>query len=236
MRKEFFNVQKGKLKGKEYSIFIGISLGVLKPMTKKMAKNYLRWALRKSKGKVVILIADEIAKYNYKIFSKYSPGKSIRAAMKEGEKYKSFFQEVISSFSTKDKSRILLLRWNDIWDENLERIRKKLKKKYDEDRDFRKVVISFVKMYADKRGKVLSEEKLDYLSQYILAELPTLLDGVHFDNVKYDLLLYPTFAHSGMSDFVTKIESGNAFPDLKKELGLDKSVAIAEFHLPIVKK
>lgn len=71
-----FNSTKEKIEEREDNIFIGISLGVLKPLTKELAKDYIDWALRNTKEKVVILIADEIAKFNYKIFSSYNERKS----------------------------------------------------------------------------------------------------------------------------------------------------------------
>jgi len=110
-----------------------------------------------------------------------------------------------------------------------------LKKKYESNNLFKEKIISFVRLYAEKRNKNLSSEQLNYLSQYILAEIPTLLKGIEFENKKYKLLLYPTFAHSGMSDFIKKLEEGLIFQELKNELSFDKSVAIVEFHLPVIK-
>jgi tRNA-dependent cyclodipeptide synthase len=235
MKKEFFNATEKEVEERKYNIFVGISLGVLKPLSENLAKDYLKWALKNTKNKVAILIADEIAKFNYRVFSKYGEGKSLRSASKEGDKYEDFFRKIIKEFSAKEKKKILILRWKDIWDNQREKIRMKLEEKYQSNKEFREIIVSFVNKYAEKRGKDLENKKLDYLSQYILAELPTLLDGIEFKNEKYCLLLYPTFAHSGMSDFVKNIEEGKIFPELKKELNLDRSVAIVEFHLPVIK-
>ncbi len=231
MNKGYFNTTQKEIEKKNYHIFIGISLGVLKPLTKEMAKEYIDWALKNTKNDIVILIADEIAKFNYRVFSQYSEGKSLRRALKEGDKYEHFFKEIKKEFSEQEKKKILILKWKDIWNEQKEKIRMKLEEKYKSNKEFRKIITSFVKKYAEKRGKKLSEEKFDYLSQYILAELPTLLDGIKYKNEKYNLLVYPTFVHSGMSDFVINVEAGKIFPELKKELNLEKSVAIVEFHL-----
>lgn len=72
---------------------------------------------------------------------------------------------------------------------------------------------------------------MDYLSQYILYELPTLLDGIDYKKEKYRLLLYPTFESSGMSEVVTKIEQGEIFPSLKKKLNLVEKTAMVETYL-----
>jgi tRNA-dependent cyclodipeptide synthase len=235
MKKEYFNTSEKLIKEKRYNIFIGISLGVLKPLTEKLAKEYISWALENTKKNVVILIADEIARFNYRIFSKYSEGKSLRGALKEGDKYEAFFRKIIGKFSEKEQKKVLILRWSDIWDEPKKKIKIRLEEKYKSNKEFMEIITSFVKKYAEKRKKELTEEQMDYLSQYILSELPTLLEGISYKSKKYDLLLYPTFAHSGMSDFVLDVEGGETFPELRSELGLDKSVAIVEFHLPVVK-
>lgn len=231
MNTKIFNATKKEVEEQEYNVFIGISLGVLKPLTKEMAKDYIKWALKNTKNKVAILIADEIAKFNYKIFSSYSEGKSERRAIKEGDKYLDFFCEIIKEFSKEEQKNILILRWKYIWNERKEKIRQILEEEYKSNKEFKDKIQFFIEKYSDKRGKKLDEEKLDYLAQYILYELPTLLDGIEYDKVKYRLLLYPTFESSGMSEVVTKIEQGKIFPNLKKKLNLPEKTIMVETYL-----
>lgn len=233
MEMEFFNATKKEVEDKKYNIFIGVSLGVLKPMTEELAKDYISWALKNTKEKVVILIADEIAKFNYKIFSKYSTGKSQRRAIREGDEYIDFFKEVLKEFSKEEQENVEILRWKDIWDERKEKIRQILEQEYMSNKKFKEKVLFFIKKYAEKRGKGLKQEKLGYLSQYILYELPTLLDGIQYDKTDYRLLLYPTFEQSGMSDFATKLENGKIFPNLKKKLNLAEKTIMVEVYFPI---
>ena len=231
MKLKFFNATKKDVEEQKYDIFIGISLGVLKPLTKETAKEYIEWALKNTKNKVAILIADEIAKFNYKIFSSYTEGKSERRAIREGDKYFDFFQKIIQEFSKEEQKKILILRWNDIWDKRKEKIKEILKEEYKSNKEFKEQVQFFLKKHSDKRNKDLDKEKLDYLSQYILYELSTLLDGIEYKNEKYRLLLYPTFESSGMSEVVTKIENGKIFPNLKKKLNLAEKTAMVETYL-----
>ena len=224
-------ITKKDVEEQKYDIFIGISLGVLKPLTKETAKEYIEWALKNTKNKVAILIADEIAKFNYKIFSSYTEGKSERRAIREGDKYFDFFQKIIQEFSKEEQKKILILRWNDIWDKRKEKIKEILKEEYKSNKEFKEQVQFFLKKHSDKRNKDLDKEKLDYLSQYILYELSTLLDGIEYKNEKYRLLLYPTFESSGMSEVVTKIENGKIFPNLKKKLNLAEKTAMVETYL-----
>lgn len=228
---KIFNATKQEVEERQNDVFIGISLGVLKPLTKEMAKEYIKWALKHTKNKVAILIADEIAKFNYKIFSSYSEGKSERRAIKEGDKYTDFFREIMKEFSREEQEKILILRWKDIWDERKEKIRQILEEEYKSNKEFKEQVQFFLKKYSDKRDKELDKEKLDYLAQYILYELPTLLDGIEYDKVKYRLLLYPTFESSGMSEVVTKIKQGKIFPNLRKKLNLAEKTIMVETYL-----
>ncbi|MDP4039026.1 MAG: tRNA-dependent cyclodipeptide synthase [Candidatus Pacearchaeota archaeon] len=231
MKLKFFNAIKKEVEERQYNVFIGISLGVLKPLTKETAKEYIKWALKNTKNKVVILIADEIAKFNYKVYSSYSEGKSERRAIREGDKYFDFFQKIIQEFSKEEQKKILILRWKDIWDRKKEKIKQIFDEEYKSNKDFKEQVQFFLKKYSDKRNKDLDKEKLDYLSQYILYELPTLLDGIEYKKEKYRLLLYPTFESSGMSEVVTKIQQGKIFPNLKKKLNLAEKTVVVETYL-----
>ena len=88
----------------------------------------------------------------------------------------------------------------------------------------------FVNEYANRRNKNLTEEQLTCLAGYILSELPTLLDGIEFDRVRYRLVFYPTFIHSGMSDLATHIQNAKIFPNLREKLNLkDKTVMVEAF-------
>ena len=165
MNLKFFNATKKEVEEHKYNVFIGISLGVLKPLTKETSKEYIKWALKNTKNKVVILIADEIAKFNYKIFSSYSEGKSERRAIREGDEYLDFFQQILQEFSKEEQKKILILRWKDIWDRNKKKIKQVLDEEYKSNREFKEQAQFFLKKYSDKRNKDLDKEKLDYLSQ-----------------------------------------------------------------------
>ena len=48
MNIKVFNASEQEIKG-QFNIFIGISLGVLKPLTEEIAKDYVSWALKNCK-------------------------------------------------------------------------------------------------------------------------------------------------------------------------------------------
>ncbi len=233
MKMKFFNISEHDIGKRKYNIFIGVSIGVLKPLTGEIIKEYIRWALKYSKGSVAILIADEITKFNYKIFGQYSTGKSERRAIKEGETCSQFIKSILTDFSKKEQERIIILKWKNIWNERKEKIRQILEYEYRHNNFFRSKIHFFINKYSNKRGKKLDTEKLDYLSQYILYELPTLLDGIEYNDVKYSILLYPTFEHSGMSEFVIEVKKGANFPSLNDKLKMVNNTGMVEAYIPI---
>jgi hypothetical protein len=46
-------------------------------------------------------------------------------------------------------------------------------------------------LYIEQRHKTISNEKKLLLCQYLLEELPTLIDGIYVNDKKYGLTLYP---------------------------------------------
>lgn len=225
MELKIFNTTEDEIKSRKFNIFIGISIGI-KPLDEEMAKDYIRWALENTKDDVVILIADDIAKYNYRIFSSYSEEKSLKRARREGDEHITLFKEVISNLGADNRVRIL--RWKQIFDKKLSLLTDELKKEFDANIDFQKEILKFVNDYTKRRGKALTKEKRKYLANYILYELPTIFNGIEYSGNKYDLLFYPTFKKSGMGDFVMDIRNSKLFPKLREKLKLKKSMAIVE--------
>lgn len=215
MKLKVFNSTKKEIAKKKYNIFIGVSMGI-KPLNEELARKYIDWALKNTKKKVVVLIADEIAKFNYRAFSKYSENKSYKRAMREGDSYFRFFERILSKYPKEKRDKIKILRWKDIFDDKLKDMYRVLDKEFRENAGFRKKILGFVNDYSKRRGRKLDVKRLKYLSDYMLFELPTMISGIEFDGLKYKLLFYPTFIDSGMSEFVLELEDAGLFPKLKQ--------------------
>ena len=231
MDKMFFNATQKEVESKKYNIFMGVSLGTSKSLIEKEVEDCMKWAVKNAKNKVIVLIADEIAKFNYNVFSGYNKDKSRRRAIREGDKYVDFFNKIIDRLSKYEQDKIQIVRWKDIWDKEKERIKLLLEKEYGSNKEFRERVRFFVKKHAEKRNKVLDEVGLDCLSQYIFYELSTLFDGIEYENEKYGILLYPTFKSSGMSEFVVEVENSEKFYELRKKMDLSDRVIMVEAYL-----
>ena len=230
MHIQIFNSSEKEIQSRKFNIFVGISVGV-KPLNEEIAKEYLSWSLENTKDDVIILIADEIAKYNYIVFSKYNENKSLKRAYSDGAEHTKIFEDTISKHFSKEKSRIKIISWKDILSEKYDKAKEIIDKFYEKNIDFQNKINHFLKKYTERREKELSQERLKILSQYILSELPTLLLGIDFENKHYNLLLYPTYIHSGLSELSTNISKGIEFPELKDELNLDKKTVLVEAYI-----
>lgn len=230
MHTQVFNSSEKEIQSQKFNIFVGISVGV-KPLNEKIAKEYLSWALENTKDNVIILIADEIAKYNYMVFSSYNENKSLKRAYRDGTEHIKIFEDTILKHFSKEKSRIKIITWKDILSKKYDKAKRIIDNFYEKNIDFQNKINYFLKKYTERREKELSEERFKILSQYILSELPTLLLGIDFKNKHHDLLLYPTYIHSGLSELSTNISKGIEFPELKDELNLDKKTVLVEAYI-----
>lgn len=194
----FFGVDSHE---KKHNIFIGISISN-KKITADMALNYLKWAVRNTKEKVAVVIADELNIVNYEIFDKYSRGKAENRAKRIGDDFEELFRAQIEKMPEKDK--IQIFRWDKVKENpRYQQVRQFLAEQYESDTAFKSAVLYFVKKYMRKKGKIITEDsQIGALATYIIGELPTLLEGVDLDGDHYGLCIYPTYFASGMSQFV----------------------------------
>ena len=84
---------------KKFNIFIGISISN-KKITPEMAYNYLKWAVRNTKEKVAVIIADELNIVNYKILDNYSKGKAEKRSKRVGDEFEAMFKTAIEKLPT----------------------------------------------------------------------------------------------------------------------------------------
>lgn len=230
MHTRIFNSTIEEIKSKKSNIFIGISVGI-KPLNIDLARRYIAWALEHTKDNIAILIADDIAKYNYMTFSSYKENKSVKRALRDGIKHRKVIEETISKYFEGEKSRIKIIHWNDIESEEHQKKKNTICNFYDEDKNFKERIKYFLDKYAKRRGKTLYEEKEKVLSQYILSELPTLLSGIDFEDAEYKTLLYPTYTSEGLSELATNISNGVEFPELGEELDIKGKTILVETRI-----
>ena len=205
----FFGTNSKEVYKKKFNIFIGISI-TNKKLTPQMAYNYLEWALRNTKEKVAVVIADELNIVNYEILDRYSHEKAVRKAEKVGDEFEKLFRDEIIKFSKEEQEKIGIYRWKDVCsDKDFLKLRELIDSEYGRDAELRAAFLYFIRKFVrKKKGKTFSDsKKLDILASYILGELPTLLQGTNLNGILYDLCLYPTYFESGLSQFVLDIHN-----------------------------
>jgi tRNA-dependent cyclodipeptide synthase len=233
MNIKLFGINKEKLNSKLFNIFIGISLGN-KFLNKELAEEYFRFALDKTKEKVVVLIADEIDAVNWEIFRDFSKEEAVEKVKNKGEGLAEMFQNIVNKIEREANKnlheKVRIIKWSDIKNKNLLSAEKFITEEYENNFEFKKRIIYFVDRYAKIRKKTLSNKEKDKLATYIIAELPTLIYGIEHGKDLYQVVLYPTHVSSGMSEFVLDIQNG-AYPNLFEKLQIHKPGKMIESYL-----
>lgn len=230
---KLFGIDEEELNSKLFNIFIGISLGN-KFLNKELAEEYLRFALDKTKEKVVVLIADEIDAINWEIFRDFSKEEALEKVKNKGKGLAEMFQNIVNKLEREASKnlheKVRIIKWGDIKTKNFLSAEKFISEEYENNFEFKKRVLYFIDEYAKIREKYLSDEERDKLATYIIAELPTLIQGIVYDKDLYQVVLYPTYASSGMSEFVLDIQS-RVYPNLVEKLQIQKHGKMIEAYL-----
>jgi len=220
-----------KAKCNNTNLFIGISIGKEIPLPK--LKEIIKYAINNTSGKIAVLIADEISKINNQVVNGYSSGKSIKNALEDGNRYSDTLKTTINTNFKKFESKIHIIKWKDIDNKKINIQKNILQKELDNNDAFRKEIFFFISEYVKRRhnGKVLSEDKLYKLSEYILFELPTLLEGIKYNSEDYKIFLYPTYKETTMSKLILDIFTKNKYKKLKDKLKLTEPITMIEYYI-----
>jgi tRNA-dependent cyclodipeptide synthase len=219
---QYFNVTEKEVEQRMFNIFVGISLGN-KLLTPELARHYVEWSHKHTNKNTVILIADKIDAINWQVFRGMSPEDALKKATDKGYGVAGMFDKARRTLAreTGDMgyiSNVHIIFWEDVQNWGYDDLRKILATEYQQNEAFQKQVLYFVEQYIQLRQAEVSLEDKHRLAGYILDELPTLLGGIYWDNTLYNLILYPTYVDSGMSQFALDIRSGKYFDASKLQL------------------
>lgn len=219
---KYFHVTQEEIDNNLFNIFVGISLGN-KLLTPELAKKCVKWAHEYTKEDLVILIADDIDVINWMVFNGLSQEEAERKVQQKGYGIKGMFDKAIRTLAKEenDPSYIAethIIFWDDIKNKGYDYLREILAEEYEKNTEFRNQVLYFVDKYIALRDSEVSDQEKDRLADYIISELPTLLGGIFWNNTLYNLILYPTYIDSGMSQFVLDIRGGKYFDASKLQL------------------
>lgn len=219
---QYFNVTQSEIDQQLFNVFVGISLGN-KLLTPELVEHYVEWAHKATNDDALILIADEIDAVNWEVFRGFSHVEAAEKVRQKGYNVLGMFEKAKRNLYKRENdptyiTKVHTIFWEDIKNDGYAELRNILFIEYQTNESFRDQVLSFVDTYIQLRDTDVSPEDRERLSGYIIDELPTLLGGILWNNKLYNLMLYPTYVDSGMSQFVLDIRAGKYFDAAKLQL------------------
>jgi len=219
---EIHNITEKDIASKRNNILIAICLGNKFFLNKNNLREenvsgYLQWALRNTKEKVLILIADEIQITNRNVRNKgVTSETNLKRILEDGRIIKSQLKELIKKFSKEDQKEIEIIDWEEYMekDELCKSTTALIYKEFEENNLFRNEVFNTIRnTITDRR---FSKEAYWKLCNYILDEFSVIYSGVKYEGDYYGILLYPYMDPTGylMKDIMQK----SKFPKLADKL------------------
>lgn len=212
-----------EVKSGKFNIYVGISLGN-KWFTKENIKQHVLWALKYTKEKVGLLVADTLHAINYEVRNKDKPEKALVRAIKKGDEMVVILKEIIGEFPKEERDKIEIIRWDDVKaDEFSKKAIPVLYEEFRINKNFKNQILEIVRGFSESSDR-LSDEQIGKLARYILDELPELLHGFTHKNVYYNCYTYP---YDGLlTSMVEKIQKKELFSHLHKKLDIKTNVFV----------
>ena len=207
---------KEDLENKKYTIGIGISLGN-KWFSVENIIGLVNWSLQYSKDKIIVYVADSIHAINLEVRNKISYEKALEKTNKQGDEILNAVKsKVENELSEEDKGRIIYVKWEEIRDEKYQNKVEYLKSLYNEETDFQSFIHSFVKNFLSKEERNFSAEEIHRLGEYIIEELPEVINRVAMKGIICDAYTYPFDGE--LTKITEKIQKGERFPEIKENI------------------
>lgn len=193
------------------NVFVGISLRN-KTLTDDRVADILRHARDQFRARrVTFVIADDLELINLRIFATGSEERRQR----EIERATLSLESTIERGSRLELIPRLLVRsvrWSSVLGTDYWRVYAELFSLFLSNLAFRADVRDITERFATRRQQVPSASDLDYLSLYILAELPTLLRGVTVSGHRHLGMIYPAHGTEAIDDLAERISAGGYGP------------------------
>lgn len=205
-----------RVKDREFNIYLGISLGN-KWFTKEHVRGHIEWALKCTKEKVGILIADTLHAINYEFRNNIPSSRALVKSLEKGEEMCGMLKEIISTFSKREQDKIEIIRWGSILKDKIySETLPIVKKEFGSNLDFRKSILNLIRSHVRRENRLFSERQIEGLGLYIVEELPQFLNGFTFKDIYYGALIYPSY--SKLVEFMFEIQEKKIFPKLAEKI------------------
>lgn len=201
------------MESKEYNIGIGVSLGN-KWFTVENIVELAKWALPYTRERVIVYVADSIHAINVEVRNHTSFENARKKVIKAGKELLEKIRESLEEeLSQGDAARVAYLQWDAIETEEYKRKVMILKAIYEEKADFRKAITDIVRNFTSKETKSFTESDIARLGDYIIAELPEILNRVPMGGFSCDAYAYPFDGELPVLN--EKIQKGEVFREVK---------------------
>jgi cytochrome P450 len=166
--------------------FMAISVNARSPILvdKSLTLKVIKYISERNQNKkVLILVCDDIAKYNIQAFEHCSPNKASTRATELGDKFIEIFTNAIRECGA---DNIITCRWTDIVSDDLSYL--------EEDENLNKRVTTIAQKFLQYRGQGIIntsyESKIELIKKYIFSEIGVLINGVYYNGIHFRVLYY----------------------------------------------
>lgn len=207
---------KEELEKKLYNIGIGISIGN-KWFNVENILELIKWALKYTKARVVVYVADSIHALNIEAREGKTPVKAKEIALKKGLVILNAVKDKVSqNLSIGEIKKIDYIHWDYLITSSYEKKLGYLYELFDKNKEFREAIIGLVNKFIAKEKRSFRDEAIKKMSYYILEELPELISRIGIDKISYDAYIYPF--DTELNYFVDQLQKGEIFPEIKSKL------------------
>ena len=174
----------------EQNVFVGVSVRN-KALTPQQVENIVARAQKELQARrLLFLIADELELVNLRIFGSGTAGTLERQVEERCGEIEAIIRQGTSSVHV-DRMHIVIDRWRCILNAEYWASYVRVFSRFVERPQFRHDIETVARRYVERRGETASPDEIHYLSTYLLAEIPTLLDGVRYEQRRYRTMIYP---------------------------------------------
>jgi tRNA-dependent cyclodipeptide synthase len=214
------NTSLEKITNKEHNIYVGISVAN-QYFNKKNTEEYITWAATHSKEKPIILIADELQKYNYQALYGLSAIDATAKAQRVGED----IHQMVKRILEKKKIDATITHIGDITTPEHYTRAEILEKEFRDNITFRTHLSQVIT--GNLRTKEFTNIQLNMLAKYLCTEIP-FQNNLTYKNIRYDIYPYPGNITGKLMD---DLAQRRIFPDIADAIGMKRDAAFVEAYV-----
>lgn len=215
MRAEgFFQTTLEEIDSARWNPYLGISIAK-KAFTREYVSGFVAWALPRSRQRVAIVIVDVLQRINNVVLGRYKPVAALEKAFRRADEVRSLCEGVLASLPPAERERVVLLEWPDIVDEEYFVPNARVfGEAFETIPEFREALVGLTRANLGPIVERLDESGLEFLSRYMLHELPEVTAGFVHVGIHFDLNAYP----GRIASLFEALMGLECYPELRKRL------------------